>query len=324
MYTILGFFIYVCAMIIIRNAEERRGNAWAATVGFFDGVHQGHRFLIHELRRLADERGQTAAVFTFPVHPRIVLQANYQPKLLNSFDEKLRHLATTEADCCAVLDFTRELATLSAREFIEQILWQQWGVRTLLVGYDHRFGHNREEGFEAYAAYGEACGMEVRKATPYLPSEGEDAVSSSRIRQFLAECRVEEAAQMLTYPYLLKGHIVGGRQIGRMMGFPTANIEVDEPFKVWPGNGVYAVWVHLRDTRYKGMLSVGNRPTVDGQSLTVEVHLLHFSDTVYGEAIEVEFIHFVRQNRRFKDLEALKEQLEIDREEVDRLLHYEP
>lgn len=305
-------------MITICDAKERQGKDWVATVGFFDGVHQGHRFLIRELRRLADERKLPAAVFTFSVHPRVILQADYQPKLLNSFDEKIRQLSTTGIDYCAVLDFTPAMAALSAREFIEHVLRKQWHIRTLLIGYDHRFGHNREEGFEQYAVYGQACGMEVLQASSCRTNEG--IVSSSRIRQMLTERKVEEAARLLTYPYRLKGHIVGGRQIGRTIGFPTANIRVDEPFKVWPGEGVYAVWTYLRGERHKGMLSIGNRPTLEGRSIAVEVHLLDFSGTAYHEEIEVEFIRYLRENRKFEDLNGLKAQLELDRNHVDTIL----
>ncbi len=305
-------------MITIRNAEERQGKDWVATVGFFDGVHQGHRFLIDELRRLAEERKLPASVFTFPVHPRVVLQSDYQPKLLNSFDEKMTQLSTTGIDYCAILNFTPALAALSACEFIEDILAKQWRIRTLLIGYDHRFGHNREEGFEQYVAYGKACGMEVLQAASFRTDK--EAVSSSKIRQLLTACNVQQAAILLTYPYRLKGRIVNGRKIGRTIGFPTANIEVSEPFKVWPGEGVYAVWAHLRGKRYKGMLSIGNRPTVDGRTIAVEVHLLHFSGTAYREEIEVEFIRHLRANRKFNDLNALKAQLELDRTHVETIL----
>ncbi|MDR3261811.1 MAG: riboflavin biosynthesis protein RibF [Tannerella sp.] len=305
-------------MIIVHDANEREGREWIATVGFFDGVHCGHRFLMEELLRLADGRGLLTAVFTFPVHPRVVLQAGYQPQLLNSFDEKLEHLSATGVDYCAVLDFTPALAALSAHDFITEILFRQWHVRTLLVGYDHRFGHNRSEGFEQYVTCGAACGMEVLRASSYRQEDG--VVSSSKIRRLLSECRVEEAAHRLTYAYRLKGHVVSGYQTGRKLGFPTANIEVDDPFKVWPGMGVYAVWVHLEGVRYQGMLSIGNRPTLNGKQVVIEVHLLHFSGIVYRQRIEVEFIRYLRENRKFDSLDALKTQLSEDRRQVEQLL----
>ena len=213
-----------------------------------------------------------------------------------------------------MLDFTPALARLTAREFIERLA-AEWGVSTLVVGYDHRFGRDRAEGFEAYVAHGRTVGMEVVRGVPYLLEDG-TAVSSSRIRALLTECRVEEAARMLTVPYRLRGHVVGGQQIGRTMGFPTANLSVDEPLKVLPGDGVYTVRAWLRGMAYRGMLSIGNRPTIGDRPTAVEVHLLGFSGDVYGETIEVEFIRHLRNNRRFDSLDALREQLERDRETV--------
>ena len=305
-------------MKVIYDARELTdGRELAATVGFFDGVHAGHRALIRQLRGVARERGQAAAVITFPVHPRRVLQSDYRPQLLDSFEEKLARLAETEVDECVVMDFTPALAALTARAFMER-LSEEWRVRTLVVGYDHRFGHGRTEGFEEYVAHGRAVGMEVLRGTPYLLADG-TAVSSSRIRALLAECRVEEAARMLTVPYRLRGHVVSGQRIGRTMGFPTANLAVDEPLKVRPGDGVYAVRAWLRGAAYRGMLSIGNRPTLGNQPTAVEVHLLDFAGQIYGEALEVEFVRHLRANRRFDSLEALREQLLRDREAVARL-----
>lgn len=305
-------------MRVIYDARELTdGRELAATVGFFDGVHAGHRALIRQLRGVARERGQAAAVITFPVHPRRVLQSDYRPQLLDSFEEKLARLAETEVDVCVVMDFTPALAALTARAFMER-LSAEWRVRTLVVGYDHRFGHGRAEGFEEYVAHGRAVGMEVLRGTPYLLADG-TAVSSSRIRALLAECRVEEAARMLTVPYRLRGRVVSGQRIGRTMGFPTANLAVDEPLKVRPGDGVYAVRAWLRGAAYRGMLSIGNRPTLGNQPTAVEVHLLDFAGQIYGEALEVEFIRHLRANRRFDSLEALREQLLRDREAVARL-----
>lgn len=302
-------------MRTIYDAAERvDGRKLAATVGFFDGVHAGHRSLIAQLREAAAERGLASAVFTFPVHPRRVLQADYRLQLLDTFEEKLARIGETGVDYCAVLDFTPALARLTAREFIERLA-AEWGVDTLVVGYDHRFGHDRAEGFEEYVAHGRAVGMEVVRGVPYLLEDG-TAVSSSRIRALLTECQVEEAARMLTVPYRLRGHVVGGQQIGRTMGFPTANLSVDEPLKVLPGDGVYAVRVRLHGMAYRGMLSIGNRPTIGDRSTAVEVHLLGFSGDVYGETIEVEFIRHLRSNRRFDSLDALREQLERDRKTV--------
>lgn len=306
-------------MIVVKNINDIPWKAPVATIGFFDGVHLGHRFLIEELKRLAAARGLPSAVITFPEHPRKVLHADYQPKLLNSFEEKLEQLATTGVDYCIVFDFTLELSKLTAREFIVNVLAKQLRVKALLIGYDHRFGHNREEGFEQYVGYGKACGMDVIEAAGF--TENQIAVSSSEIRKSLLACRVEQAAGLLSYPYRLKGSIVSGYKVGRTLGFPTANIQVDETFKVIPGIGVYAVWVDLQNRRYKGMLYIGNRPTLNnGENITLEVNILDFSDDIYNNEITVSFIYYIRGDIRFDSLEELREQLNKDREEVNERL----
>ncbi|MDR0428908.1 MAG: bifunctional riboflavin kinase/FAD synthetase [Tannerellaceae bacterium] len=303
-------------MKIIRDINDIDVNGLVATVGFFDGVHLGHRFLINNMIGIAAERRLPTAVITFPEHPRKVLQADYQPKLLNSFEEKITHLATTGVDYCIILDFTVELSQYTAREFIASFLSEKLHIKTLLTGYDHRFGRDRADGFEQYVEYGAKCGMEVLQVPRFI--EDEIAVSSSEVRRLLAGCHVEEAARLLTYPFQIRGRIVSGYKIGRTLGFPTANIRIDEPFKVFPGIGVYAVWVCLRDTRYKGMLYIGNRPTLNnGDNITLEVNILDFSGDIYDSEILVFFICFVRGNIRFDTLEELKEQLIKDRQVVD-------
>lgn len=306
-------------MIVIRDTELLKGKNLAATIGFFDGVHLGHRFLINELKETAKARNLPSAVITFPEHPRAVLHADYQPKLLNSFDEKLEQLASTGIDYCIVLDFTVELSRLTAQEFITTVLADKLHVEVLLIGYDHRFGHDRKDGFEQYVTYGAACGMDVVKASPY--DDGQTAVSSSEIRKLLTECQVEKAEKLLTYPYQLQGTIVNGYKVGRKLGFPTANIQVDEPFKIVPGIGVYAVRVYLKGERYKGMLYIGDRPTLNnGSNITLEVNILDFSGDIYNNEITVAFIYYVREDIKFGSLEELKEQLARDRETVNKLL----
>ena len=273
-------------IVIDRNGQKECPQALAATIGFFDGVHLGHRFLIDQLKKVADERGLPSAVITFRTHPRAVLHADYQPKLLNTWEEKLAQLATTGVDYCLVLDFTLELSRFSAAEFITKILAEAFRVKALLIGYDHRFGHDRAEGFDQYVVYGKALGMDL-----------------------------------LSYPYSLKGKIVKGHQVGRTIGFPTANLSVEDSRKILPGNGVYAVWAVLSGKRYKGMLSIGNRPTLDdGNSQSIEVYLLDFSGDLYGAEMEVSFVYQLRANRKFPSLADLKAQLETDRCETDRLL----
>lgn len=306
-------------MIVVRDFDTLKGKELVATIGFFDGVHIGHRFLIDEMKEVAKARNLPSAVITFPEHPRSVLHADYQPKLLNSFEEKLQQLEATGVDYCVVLDFTIELSQLSAREFITSILAKSLHVKTLLIGYDHRFGHDRTDGFEQYVVYGAACGIEVLKASPY--DEGNTAVSSSEIRKLLQAGCVAEAANLLTYPYPLQGHIVRGYKVGRTLGFPTANIQVDEPLKIIPGIGVYAVWVEVEGERYEGMLYIGDRPTLNnGKDISLEVNILDFSGDIYNDRIHVSFVQHVREDVRFDSLEALKAQLEKDRCAVHHLL----
>lgn len=306
-------------MRVIHDTQAITEPGVMATIGFFDGVHLGHRFLIEEVKAAAAQRGLPSAVITFPTHPRSVLQQAYQPRLLNSFADKLRLLATTGVDYCIVLDFTEALSQLSAEAFL-RILATQWRVKGLVIGYDHRFGHDRRDGFEQYVEYGQRWGIEILKAAAF--DEGHTAVSSSEIRRLVQEGKVERAAQLLTYAYHISGRIVSGYKVGRTLGFPTANIQPDDPMQLLPGIGVYAVWVEVAGQRYKGMLYIGSRPTLDnGTQLSIEVHILHFSGDIYNDPIRVSFAHFVRGNEKFDSLEALKAQLMRDREVVDQLLN---
>ena len=306
-------------MRVIHDTQAITERGVMATIGFFDGVHLGHRFLIDKVKAAAAERGLPAAVITFPTHPRSVLQQAYQPRLLNSFEDKLRLLATTGVDYCIVLDFTEALSQLSAEAFL-QILATEWKVKGLVIGYDHRFGHDRQDGFEEYVQYGKRWGIEVLKAAPF--DAGHTAVSSSEIRHLLQEGQVEQAAQLLTYAYHLSGRIVSGYKVGRTLGFPTANIRPDDPQQLLPGIGVYAVWVEVAGERHKGMLYIGSRPTLDnGSQVSIEVHILHFSGDIYDDPIRVTFVHFVRGDVKFDSLEALKAQLTHDQEVVDQLLN---
>ena len=306
-------------MIVVRDLDILRGKELVATMGFFDGVHVGHRFLIQEMRKIAHDRQLPSAVITFSEHPRAVLHADYQPKLINSYEEKIQQLATTGVDYCIVLDFTIELSMLSAKKFISNILSKSIHVKTLLIGYDHRFGHDRTDGFEQYTIYGAESGMEVMRAPAF--DEGNTAVSSSEVRKLILTGDVERVAHLLTYPYTLKGHIVSGYKVGRTLGFPTANIQVDEPFKVIPAIGVYAVWVKVANQTHKGMLYIGNRPTLNnGSNISLEVNILDFNEDIYNDPIEVSFIYYVRGDIKFYSLDELKAQLENDRTHVNCLL----
>lgn len=295
-----------------------------ATVGFFDGVHIGHQHLIRQVQSEAKRLGLPSAVITFPVHPRKVLQQDYQPKLLCGFKEKLHQLSTTQVDYIIVLPFTIELSQLSAETFIHRVLKERLNVHTLFVGHDHRFGHNREAGFSEYCTYGKSVEMNVIQATELKYNERED-VSSSQIRRLLAEGNVVKANALLSYTYQLSGKIVEGYQVGRTIGFPTANIQSWEKYKVIPHLGVYAVHVHTRENRYKGMLYIGTRPTLHNHShISVEVNIFDFEGDLYNQSITVDFIEYVRPDEKFTSMDELVKQIRQDKEKVIHLLNTRP
>ena len=284
-----------------------------ATIGFFDGVHCGHRFLIEQVCREAKQRELSSMLVTFTEHPRMVMQADYQPRLLSTFDEKCRLLSDTGVDACVALPFTRELASLSARDFMQRVLRDRLHVSVLVIGYDHRFGRNRAEGFEDYVRYASELGMEVVRAEA---CQLEDMnVSSSVVRALLEEGRVDVAARCLGYNYSLCGHVATGQQIGRTLGFPTANLQMCDGWKLVPADGVYAVRAHVGDYIYKGMLNIGCRPTIDDDvHRTIEVHLLQFEGDLYGEHLRIEFVRRIRGEQKFGSRDELARQLQLDAE----------
>jgi len=305
-------------MSVICNIENWKENAVVATIGFFDGVHQGHRFLLREMRKLASERCLPSAVITFNTHPRKVLQSDYQPKLLNSFDEKMELLSNEKVDYIIVVDFTTSLAALSARDFITCFLSAKLRVKTLLIGHDHRFGYKRAEGFEEYVVYGNECGMEVVNVLEF--ADKELIFSSSKARHFIEKGDVAAASRLLGYNFRLKGRVVRGNKIGRTIGFPTANIAIDEKLKIIPHNGSYAVWIIIEDRKYNGMLYIGSRPTLEyNGSVSIEVNIFDFSEDIYDKSVVVEFVDFIRRDMKFDSIENLKEQMHADKQKVEKL-----
>ncbi|WP_108822808.1 riboflavin biosynthesis protein RibF [Dysgonomonas sp. Marseille-P4361] len=301
-------------MQLIKQNDQLDKQPVVATIGFFDGVHLGHRYLIKQVNDKASSLNLRSAVITFPIHPRKVLHKDYQPALLCGFDEKIERLASTDIDYCICLDFTIEISKMSAYQFMKEILKDRFNVNTLVIGYDHRFGHNREDGFADYKRYGEELGINVVEAKE-LPSE--DHVSSSHIRRLLGEGNVTKAAELLSYNYTISGKIVEGFKVGRTIGFPTANIEVWETYKVIPSFGVYAVYVHVEGNRYEGMLYIGKRPTLhNGDNISIEVNLFDFDGDLYNKELTAEFLEFMRPDVKFSDLETLKEQIRKDKENV--------
>ena len=291
-----------------------------ATVGFFDGVHAGHRFLISKLKNIAKENHLNSVVITFDKHPRKVLNANFQPKLLTTLNEKTKQLSNTDVDACVVLDFSQEFAHLTAYEFIKYILVQKIKVKILLIGHDHRFGHNREQGFDDYVKFGEELGVKVIEAKQ-LKQENYPHISSSEIRKAFEDGNIEKANEILTYNYSFSGKVVKGNQLGRNLGFPTANIDIDEKDKIIPKVGVYAVRVIVNGEQYKGMMNIGFRPTIElSNEAKIEVNIFDFDKDIYSKHIKVEVLKHIRDEQKFKNLMELKEQLQRDREIIESVI----
>ena len=289
---------------------------YTATIGFFDGVHAGHRFLIERLIADAREHGLQSMVITFDEHPRRVLGSDFQPLLLTTLDEKCQLLRQTGIDRTEVLHFDLQLASLSARQFMGDVLYRRLGVRRLFIGYDNRFGHNREETFSDYVRYGSLLGMDVVQ-TPQLQPGGQH-VSSSVVRRLLEQGRVGEAAEALGYDYFLCGTVVAGEHIGRTLGFPTANVRPLSADKLIPCAGAYAVSVRIDDepTEHLAMMNIGTRPTFGQHGRTLEVHLLDFQGNLYGHRLTVSFRRWLRPEQAFASEEALVRQLMTDRDNV--------
>lgn len=276
---------------------------YVATIGMFDGVHRGHQFVLQRVIQAARERGLQPMVVTFDHSVR-------REQLLTTLDEKLTLIRQTGIEHIEVLPFTAELKQLTAHQFMQQVLKERLNVKVLLTGYDNRFGHNREEGFNDYVRYGHELDIEVLQ----LPAEGQ--VSSSLIRQLLLKGQVAEAAEALGHPYKLKGRVEHGEHVGTRLGFPTANIVPDSAAQLIPAPGVYAVTCDA----LKGIMNIGTRPTFGPHSQTLEVHLLHYDGNLYGQQLSVAFIQRLRDEQRFDSVEALQRQLQRDALQAEALL----
>ncbi|MGL4851144.1 MAG: riboflavin biosynthesis protein RibF [Phocaeicola sp.] len=304
-------------MQTIKALPNEKLPASVATIGFFDGVHCGHHFLLNQVKETARELGLSSSLVTFPIHPRRVLQTDFQPQLLSTPEEKLERLQETGVDYCFWLPFTRELAALSAYQFMAY-LRGHYNIHCLVIGHDHRFGHNREEHFQDYVAYGETLGIKVVQANRF--ASGEEGVSSSAIRRLLLEGNVKKAATFLGYNYTLSGLVVSGFKMGAKIGFPTANLSETGEHKLIPSPGVYAVRVWVEEVSYAGMMNLGIRPTFNnGTHQTLEVHLLDFSGNLYDQILRVEFMAYLRAEQKFSTLAELQGQLAKDRERVRTL-----
>lgn len=308
-------------MIVHRGIDSLSPLPYAVvTSGTFDGVHLGHQKILQRLNEVARSHpdGQSV-VMTFWPHPRTVVSNDSQDlRLLSSLDEKITLLEQAGVDHLIVIPFTRSFSQLTSEEFIRQILIERIGTRKLVIGYDHRFGRDREGGFDYIQAHQAEFGFEVEE----IPRQDIEAVgiSSSKIRAALSEGNVAAATRFLGRPYSLTGTVVKGRQLGRTIGFPTANLQVDDPVKLIPANGVYAVDVEQDGRTYGGMLNIGFRPTVAGENQTIETFIFDFDKDIYGEHMTLRFRAFLRPEQKFTGLPALVEQLRLDEQQARALL----
>lgn len=291
------------------------------TTGTFDGVHKGHQQIVDRLKKTAQSINGETVLLTFFPHPRLVLfPDDNELKLLNTQEEKIALLKKVGIDHLIVQQFTKEFSRISSLDFVRNILSSQLQTKRLVIGYDHRFGRNREGFFEHLKEFGHMYGFEVEE----IPAQEVDevTVSSTKIRNALIEGDIKKANHFLGYNYMLTGTVIKGNQLGRTIGFPTANIAIEEKYKLIPQNGVYVAKATVENHSLNGMVNIGVRPTVNGKNLTVEINLFDFDGDIYGKKLQIELIDKLRNEIKFENLEQLKEQLVTDKENTIRLLQF--
>ena len=281
------------------------------TSGTFDGVHIGHQKILNRVKELAKQVNGETVVLTFWPHPRLILKGDENSlKLLNTFDEKAALLEQAGIDHLVQIPFTKEFSQLSPDDYVQQILVNQLGTKFLVIGYDHRFGQNRVGDFNYLQQNAPRYGFEVEE----IPRQDIDdiGVSSTKIRQALGSGNVTSAHSYLGRHYQLSGTVVDGDKIGRGLGFPTANISIEEDYKLIPSDGIYAVQVFWQDQRFGGMLYIGNRPTLAGKNKTIEVNIFDFNQNIYGQQLTISFLEHIRGDMMLNNLEELTAQLKKD------------
>ena len=300
-------------MILKRNLEEIKDPSFSVvTIGTFDGVHLGHQKIIKKLVTIAKANDFKSTILTFFPHPRMVLQQDNNIKLLNTLDEKIEIFEKLGLDQLIIHPFTKEFSRLSALEYVKTILVEKLNAKKIIIGYDHRFGRNRIANIENLKEYGNEFNFEVEEIS--AKEIDEVSVSSTKIRKALEDGKIEKANLYLGYSYLLTGIITKGKGLGRQIEFPTANIHIEEPYKLIPKNGVYTVKSNIDNTVVYGMMNIGMNPTVNGTKKTIEVHFFDFNEDLYGEKIRLSILARQRDEKRFESVEALKKQLFKDKE----------
>ncbi|GAA0556196.1 bifunctional riboflavin kinase/FAD synthetase [Chitinophaga japonensis] len=290
------------------------------TIGTFDGVHAGHRHIIRQLQEAAAAVQGETVIVTFDPHPREVLfPGDNRLRLLTTLPEKIALLDREGIDHLVVVPFTKAFSALSARSYLEDFLIARFKPHTIIIGYDHRFGHNREGGLELLEAEQQQYGFALIEIPQQVVHDL--TVSSTKIRNSLQEGHITLANELLGYPYFLEGAVIHGDKMGRQLGYPTANLQLPDERKLIPAEGIYAVKVMLDHTLLNGVMSIGTRPTFNGTDLRLEVHIFDFDRDIYGSELQVQFIDFIRQNRKFDSAEALIAQMDRDSAEAKERLN---
>jgi riboflavin kinase/FMN adenylyltransferase len=306
-------------MKVVREISDIRIDTGSAlTVGSFDGVHLGHKSIFENLIAISEKQNLESVIITFDPHPRKVLgTADKNFKLLTSLDEKIELFEQIGIDQILIITFTKEFAKLSYRQFVENILVEKLNVREMVIGYDHHFGKDREGGMDKLIELGKIHGFSVKQISPFTTNG--KTISSSLIRQLLEEGEIEKANEFLGRQYSIKGKVVKGVGRGREIGFPTANIQLENEDKVVPKRGVYAVDVVYENKLFKGMMNIGNRPTFNFDSLTLEVHIFKFAVYIYDAFIKICFKKYIREEKKFSNVNELKTQLIDDKNKSENV-----
>lgn len=306
-------------MNVVNGIENYKANSKSIlTIGTFDGVHLGHQKIITSLVTKAQKQGLHANILTFFPHPRMVLQKESNLKLIDTLEEKQNLLSELGIDNLIIQPFSKEFSKLTAIEFTRNVLVNELGMSSLMIGYDHRFGKNREATVKDLINYGKSYNFEVT----VIPAQDISSiiVSSTKIRNAIKISDFEKVIQFLGRPFELNGKVIKGNGVGKTLEYPTANIEIKEKYKLIPPKGVYLVMISFGENQFSGMMNIGNRPTISGLDQTIEIHIFDFDKDLYGKNLKVCFLKKIRNEKKFDSLTSLKSQLKKDEENCKRIL----
>ncbi|MDO9595780.1 MAG: bifunctional riboflavin kinase/FAD synthetase [Lutibacter sp.] len=293
-------------------ADYSSKNKTFVTIGTFDGVHIGHQKVLLNLINSAKKNSASSVLLTFFPHPRMVLQKNADIKLINTLEERIELLKKTALDILVIHEFTKDFAEETALDFVKNVLVDHLKISNLIIGYDHRFGKNREGNFDQLSEYGKIFGFEVNKISQQEIDH--ITISSTKIRKAIERGNIEEANRYLGYHFMLTGEIVKGKNLGEKIGFPTANLFIEETYKLLPKTGSYIVKSEIENQTVYGMMNIGYNPTVKGKKQTIEIHFFNFNKDLYGKKIQIDVLKFLRDEQKFDSVDNLKNQLENDRQ----------